>query len=694
MIANIGVTRTSSHDQLIERFLGGDPTAGTQALQELLALGDAGEEALFSQSIAFPKTVQVRRRWLRYVASRESSIVGRLIDRMQSQDRFHDAYVAAYLLAGLSDNRVALNALYTQLNTGANYYEQMDRFIAWGYAGGDASTLWHFVSESSFMWEKLRIFAFRGSCYAFARMNARDCRAIEQLITHEWPDHKLQEISNTPDTVISHQAVDSAELWLQANDPFMTWRRGEVADEILRRWSRHDHWRVREFGAQILASLGFQRTVTPVIEWLRWEPVQTVRGSLLQALERSGTARGADALIEHFNSSSQEGQFYLAKAAWRASDKNDALAVLYAVAHDEGAAGAEAVVSLARMGQRYAELSEMLDSHDDYRRLNAGLALAYLDDKSALDQLVAMQHEAATPFERIFLAAALAMLGKPNGAVGLNAEIVEAASAQDYEKRVDLFFVHRYLQTAVLDGLKTGGAQNALHAWRAEFEPLDPMPQPVVLEPGTVPIGQPSQALSPSSVKPAKPERDIPMQEQYQEQYIDFDLHIAPNGHAVASSAEGQATAQISLEVSNSMELVLNLIQARQANAKLLKQVGEELYDWLFPGPIHTHFYVTEAVARRENSKMRLRLRIEAEKIASLPLEFLYREIGGYFMAINPNTVLSRYLNLPLPPGRVRRRDGPLHMLAIIADPTDQTRLPPDHWEAIIKDALAGAFSK
>jgi small GTP-binding protein len=177
------------------------------------------------------------------------------------------------------------------------------------------------------------------------------------------------------------------------------------------------------------------------------------------------------------------------------------------------------------------------------------------------------------------------------------------------------------------------------------------------------------------------------------EHYIDFDLHIAPNGHAIANSPEGQATADISIQVPNAIQLSLNLLETRQTNAALIKQLGQELYGWLFPGDIHTHFHQTEAHARSEKAKIRLRLRVEAEKIASLPLEFLYRTQGGYFLAVNPGTVLSRYLNLPLPPGRVRRREPPLHMLAIIADPSDQTRLPPDEWEAIIKDALSGPLA-
>ncbi len=191
-------------------------------------------------------------------------------------------------------------------------------------------------------------------------------------------------------------------------------------------------------------------------------------------------------------------------------------------------------------------------------------------------------------------------------------------------------------------------------------------------------------------IKPLLPEEEIDrVDEPSPEQYVDFDLSIAPNGHATASSIEGQASADISVRVPNTVTLTLSLIDRRQTNTDLLKQLGQEFYNWLFPGPIHAHFRQTEAVARVHEAKIRLRLRIEADPIASLPLEFIYRTEGGYFMAINPDTALSRYLNLPLPPGRVRHREGPLHLLTIIANPSDQTPLNPDEWEAIIQQALA-----
>lgn len=181
---------------------------------------------------------------------------------------------------------------------------------------------------------------------------------------------------------------------------------------------------------------------------------------------------------------------------------------------------------------------------------------------------------------------------------------------------------------------------------------------------------------------PAKEDLDM-------ETYHDFELQIAPNGHVVARTSEGEAVAVISTQPPEDIQLALKLIENRATNTELLKQLGRSLYSWLFPPPIHTHFHQTEAVARVKQAKIRLRLCVESPSIASLPLEFLYREMGGYYLAVNPDTVLSRYLNLPLPRERVRRREGPLHVLVIISDPTDLTRVNPEEWEGVVQDALA-----
>lgn len=174
-----------------------------------------------------------------------------------------------------------------------------------------------------------------------------------------------------------------------------------------------------------------------------------------------------------------------------------------------------------------------------------------------------------------------------------------------------------------------------------------------------------------------------------EEKYFDFDLHITPNGHIIASSPEGEATSEIPTQLPKDIQLSLQLIQVGGADADLLKAFGKSLYEWLFPSKIHTHFHQTEAIARVEQAKLRLRLRIEAESIARLPLEFLYREEGDYYLATNPDTVLSRYLNLPLPPGRIRRHEGPLHILVILSEPSDQGKFDPAQWDTMFRESLS-----
>lgn len=185
------------------------------------------------------------------------------------------------------------------------------------------------------------------------------------------------------------------------------------------------------------------------------------------------------------------------------------------------------------------------------------------------------------------------------------------------------------------------------------------------------------------------PVHPAPAPEPETEQYLDFDLHITPGGHAVASSIEGEAAAEISIQPPKDIQLTLKLIQNNATEADLLQPFGVSLYDWLLPGPIHTHLHQTEASARKNRAKLRLRLRIEAPSIASLPLEFLYRSAGGYYLSTNPDTVLSRYLNLPLPPERVRRREEPLHMLLILSEPSDQGKFQPDKWDEMFRKALS-----
>lgn len=476
----------SDAEPLIHDLLGGDPVAGARALQALVALGDRGEEALFDGPLAYPRTMQVRRRWLRYVATRADTVVPRLLERLASDAPTSDRYASALLLAGTDEMRGATDGVYAMLARAFrddepadavwnDYMPTADRFRAWGFAGGDVATLWRWVKGSDYAWEKLRHFAFRAATACFAR-TGRQGWVIQELITHAEPDQLLPGAHEGP---MPHLAVGGQELWAAANDEFLCWCRGDVADEVLRYWATHAHWRVRDFGAQIVASLGFQRTTTPVRQWLQREPERTVRVSLMHALERSEVAAGADALLDHNEQRPGEAGVYLARAAWRASDPARARAALQDLADGTGDnTDCEATVSLARLGHRSRHLDRLLDANHFYGRVCAATAAAQLGEAGQTERLRAMRREASVPFERVVLAVALARLDPPREAAALPRVLAEVAGAEDFERRVDLFLMHRFLQDAVLDGLAAGGDETvaALYAWRAEFQPLEPVP--------------------------------------------------------------------------------------------------------------------------------------------------------------------------------------------------------------------------
>jgi hypothetical protein len=177
---------------------------------------------------------------------------------------------------------------------------------------------------------------------------------------------------------------------------------------------------------------------------------------------------------------------------------------------------------------------------------------------------------------------------------------------------------------------------------------------------------------------------------QAEETYADFYVRVGPDGGIRARSDEGERPGIISLNVPSHVDLMVSLIEENKTNEKLLVDFGKVLYELIFPSSIHTHFNQTAAVARDRDQKVRIRLTIEPDALARLPWEFTYREEGGHFLAIDPKTVLSHYLDLPVPANRVRRREGPLDLLLIIANPSDQPALDPDEWDQIVTDALAG----
>ncbi|MDF5721407.1 MAG: hypothetical protein PUP91_13200 [Rhizonema sp. PD37] len=81
----------------------------------------------------------------------------------------------------------------------------------------------------------------------------------------------------------------------------------------------------------------------------------------------------------------------------------------------------------------------------------------------------------------------------------------------------------------------------------------------------------------------------------------------------------------------------------------MITPICSELYQALFPNKIYGQLRATIAGAEAGDCNVRLRLVFESPELAALPWEFLYDEGTNTFLANNTQTVLSRYIGIPLP---------------------------------------------
>ncbi len=169
--------------------------------------------------------------------------------------------------------------------------------------------------------------------------------------------------------------------------------------------------------------------------------------------------------------------------------------------------------------------------------------------------------------------------------------------------------------------------------------------------------------------------------------YDDFQLLITTDRKIRASSEHGDEWSELRLEM-NKINLASGLIEQRQTNTQLLKGLGSELYQALFPTKIHGQLRATLAGAEAAGNGVRLRLVFESPELAALPWEFLYDESTNTFLANNTQTALSRYIDVPLQKRDVKSASLPLKILLVISGPTDLALLDADEEEHLIRTAL------
>ncbi|MDJ0677647.1 MAG: CHAT domain-containing protein [Calothrix sp. MO_167.B42] len=169
--------------------------------------------------------------------------------------------------------------------------------------------------------------------------------------------------------------------------------------------------------------------------------------------------------------------------------------------------------------------------------------------------------------------------------------------------------------------------------------------------------------------------------------YQDFQILVNSNRKIRASSQQGEVSGELCLDMDRTRH-TLKLINHGVNDGELLKGLGYELYQALFPHEINARFQATIAGAQANNHNVRLRLIFESPQLAALPWEFLYNKQTNTFLGNNTQTALSRYIDVPLQKRDIKAASLPLKVLLVISSPSNLVKLDVAGEEKLIRAAL------
>jgi CHASE2 domain-containing sensor protein len=100
-------------------------------------------------------------------------------------------------------------------------------------------------------------------------------------------------------------------------------------------------------------------------------------------------------------------------------------------------------------------------------------------------------------------------------------------------------------------------------------------------------------------------------------------------------------------------------------------QTGETLYNAIFQQSLETRLFQCVEIIKRENKRLRIRLRLDAPEVSDLPWEYMYgKNLSISFLALDQNVSITRYIPFTKP-SEPKEYRAPLKILVVIAKPTD-----------------------
>ncbi len=120
---------------------------------------------------------------------------------------------------------------------------------------------------------------------------------------------------------------------------------------------------------------------------------------------------------------------------------------------------------------------------------------------------------------------------------------------------------------------------------------------------------------------------------------------------------------------------------------KAAQTVGSILFEALFPPEVRSLYRSSLSSTRKEGKRLRLRLRLEAPKLAALPWEYLYDELEGDHISLLRETPVTRYLELARPAESLTIQP-PIRILGMVASPSDMPTLNTELERRSMVDAI------
>ncbi len=176
--------------------------------------------------------------------------------------------------------------------------------------------------------------------------------------------------------------------------------------------------------------------------------------------------------------------------------------------------------------------------------------------------------------------------------------------------------------------------------------------------------------------------------------YETFELLIgAHNGTAypltVTDSPGGEANGLCVLDPQDyEIREALASLEERALDAEGLRQVAQYLFESIFPGDVEDLFRSSLNLMRGQDKRLRIRLRIDAPELATLPWEYMLDSVEDRFLATSAETVLFREIPLRLP-ARPTTLTLPMRILVVVSNPQGVQALDTVKEQEVIRSALA-----